>query len=55
MNGILQNFYSYLRNFPPKDIYDADKTGLYCRAIPNGSICFKHESIIESKKNPWTD
>ncbi|VVC37159.1 DDE superfamily endonuclease domain,Homeobox domain-like,HTH CenpB-type DNA-binding domain [Cinara cedri] len=33
-----------------EDIYNADETGLYYRATPDGSLCFKHELIAGSKK-----
>lgn len=36
--------------FSLDDIYNADETGLYYRATPDGSLCFKHESIVGSKK-----
>lgn len=39
-----------LAKFSLDDIYNADETGLYYRATPDGSLCFKHESIAGSKK-----
>ncbi|XP_060872747.1 tigger transposable element-derived protein 6-like [Metopolophium dirhodum] len=39
-----------LAKFSFDDIYNADETGLYYRATPDGSLCFKHESIAGSKK-----
>ncbi|XP_008178773.1 tigger transposable element-derived protein 4-like [Acyrthosiphon pisum] len=32
-----------LAKFSLDDIYNADETGLYYRATPDGSLCFKHE------------
>lgn len=39
-----------LTKFPLKNIYNSNETGLYYCAIPDGSMCFKHESIAKSKK-----
>ena len=40
----------YLSNYGPDDIYNADETGLYYRATPDGTLAFKKESITGSKK-----
>jgi len=39
-----------LANFSPEDIYNADETGLYYRATPDDSLCFKHDKL-DQKKN----
>ncbi|XP_051784514.1 tigger transposable element-derived protein 6-like [Erpetoichthys calabaricus] len=39
-----------LKQFCADDIYNADETGLYYRATPDGSLCYKHETLVGSKK-----
>lgn len=39
-----------LEKFHADDIYNADETGLYCRATPDGSLCYKHVALSGSKK-----
>lgn len=39
-----------LEQFSPDDIYNADETGLYYRAMPDGSFTFKSENLMGSKK-----
>ena len=39
-----------LQNFCADDIYNADETGLYYRAMPDGSLCYKHDTLSSSKK-----
>jgi hypothetical protein len=40
-----------LKNFSPQDIYNADETGLFYRATPDGSLCYKRETLEGSKKS----
>lgn len=39
-----------LDNFCADDIYNADETGLYYRATPDGSLCYKRTALLGSKK-----
>ena len=39
-----------LSKYGPDDIYNADETGLYYRATPDGTLAFKEESVCGSKK-----
>lgn len=39
-----------LDKFDPDDIFNADETGLYYRATPDGSLTYKYESLSGSKK-----
>ncbi|KAL4135374.1 hypothetical protein QTP88_006988 [Uroleucon formosanum] len=39
-----------LKKFSSQDIYNADETGLFYRATPNGSLCYKRETLEGSKK-----
>ena len=41
----IQNDYS------ASDIYNCDETGLYFRALPEGTLCFKNEKLSGSKKS----
>ena len=41
---------SLLQKFRPEDIYNADKTGLFCRATPNGCLVYKYEALSGPKK-----
>ena len=34
----------------PNEVYDADETGLYYRATPDGSLCYCREKLSGSKK-----
>ena len=34
----------------PNEVYNADETGLYLRATPDGSLCYCHKKLIGSKK-----
>ena len=34
----------------PNEVYNADETGLYYRATPDGSLCYCHEKLSGSKK-----
>lgn len=40
----------YLKTYNPDDIYNADETGLYFRATPDGSLCYKHIALSGYKK-----
>ena len=39
-----------LQEYEPEDIYNADETGLYYRATPDGSLCYAYEQLSGSKK-----
>lgn len=39
-----------LKKISPQDIYNADETGLFYRATPDGSLCYKRETLEGSKK-----
>lgn len=39
-----------LENFCADDIYNVDETGLYYRATPDGSLCYKHTALSGYKK-----
>ena len=39
-----------LNEYDPEDIYNADETGLYYRATPDGSLCYAYEQLSGSKK-----
>ncbi|KAL4148353.1 hypothetical protein QTP88_002617 [Uroleucon formosanum] len=39
-----------LKKFSPQNIYNADETGLFYRATPDGSLCYKREALEGSKK-----
>ena len=41
---------SLLQKFKPEDIYNADETGLFNRATPNGSLVYKYKALSGSKK-----
>jgi hypothetical protein len=40
-----------LENYAPSDIYNADETGLYYRATPDGHLCYSYASVSGSKKS----
>ena len=39
-----------LENFEPQNIYNADETGVYYRALPDGTLTFATEKLSGSKK-----
>ena len=39
-----------LEEFSPNDLYNADETGLFYRATPNGSLCYAFENLSGSKR-----
>ena len=39
-----------LEEYRPNEVYNADETGLYYRATPDGSLCYCHEKLSGSKK-----
>ena len=39
-----------LQEYNPEDISNADETGLYYRATPDGSLCYAYEQLSGSKK-----
>lgn len=51
-NNMLPQF---LLDYEPQDIYNADETGLYHKAISDGTLTFKKETISGSKKSKNLD
>ena len=43
-------FPQLLREYKPDDIYNADETGLYYRATPDGSLIYVYQQLSGSKK-----
>lgn len=41
---------AFLESYSPENIYNADETGLFYRATPNGSLVFDKQNIVGSKK-----
>ena len=39
-----------LEEYRPNEVYNADETGQYYRATPDGSFCYCHEKLSGSKK-----
>ncbi len=39
-----------LTEYSLEDVYNADETGLYYRATPDGSLAYAHQSLVGSKK-----
>ena len=39
-----------LRQYQPEDVYNADETGVYYRATPDGPLCYSFEQLSGSKK-----
>jgi hypothetical protein len=39
-----------LKKYCADDIYSVDETGLFYRAMPDGSLCYKHVKLLGSKK-----
>ena len=39
-----------LLEYEEENIFNADETGLFYRATPDGTLCFKNESLTGSKK-----
>ena len=37
-----------LEEYRPNEVYNADETGLYYRATPDGSFCYCHEKLSGS-------
>lgn len=46
----LERLPEIMNEFSPENIYNADETGLYYRATPDGSLCFKKDNLAGSKK-----
>ena len=43
-----------LDKFEPRNIYSADKTGIYCRALPDGTLTFAKENLsIGCSEHGW--
>ncbi|KII67210.1 hypothetical protein RF11_16253 [Thelohanellus kitauei] len=42
--------HTFLENFCSDDLFNADETGLYYRATPDGSLCYKHIALSGYKK-----
>ena len=49
-NWISNEIPKLLEEYSPKDIYNADETGLYYRAMPDGSLTFRSENLVGSKR-----
>jgi hypothetical protein len=47
---ISKNVPELLQKFCAGDIYSADETGLFYRATPDASLCYKHVQLLSSKK-----
>ena len=39
-----------LQEYDPEDVYNADETGLYYQATPDGSLSYAYEQLSGSKK-----
>ena len=39
-----------LCQYQPEDVYNADKTGVYYQATPDGSLCYSFEQLSSLKK-----
>ena len=39
-----------LEKYRPNNVYNADETGLYYQATPDGSLCYCHETLSVSRK-----
>ena len=39
-----------LREYSPRDVYNADDTGVYFRAVPDGTLCFSTDKLFGRKK-----
>ncbi|KII69726.1 Tigger transposable element-derived protein 6 [Thelohanellus kitauei] len=46
----IPKIHTFLENFCYDDIYNADETGLYYNATPDGSLCYKHIILSGYKK-----
>lgn len=40
-----------IHDYKPEDIYNCDKTGLYYRAVPDGTLASKSEMLSGCKKS----
>ena len=40
-----------IENFDPDQIYNADETGLFYRATPDGTLCFEKETLTSDIPN----
>ena len=39
-----------LQEYSPRDIYNADETGIYFRVVPHGFLCFSTDKLSGRKK-----
>ncbi|GLV46677.1 cag, partial [Carabus blaptoides fortunei] len=46
VSSILEKCPSLIKGYSPRDIYNADETGLYFRALPNKTLTFKKEKCV---------
>jgi len=46
---VIEVLLGVIKDFEPRNIFDADETGLYWRAIPYGTLCFKKFEATGSK------
>ncbi|GLV61270.1 cag, partial [Carabus blaptoides fortunei] len=47
VSSFLEKCPSLIKGYSPRDIYNADETGLYFRALPNKTLTFKKEKCVE--------
>ena len=40
-----------LETYAPRDIYNTDETGIYFRALPDGSLTFSNDKLSGTKKS----
>uniref|UniRef100_H3A9C9 HTH CENPB-type domain-containing protein n=1 Tax=Latimeria chalumnae TaxID=7897 RepID=H3A9C9_LATCH len=52
INWIENELPATLQRYKPEDVYNADETGLYCRALPNGSHVFKKTAHFGGENRP---
>ena len=49
-NGFQIPLYCLMETYEPSDIYNADETGIYYRALPDGSLTFTTDKLSGTKK-----
>lgn len=42
-------YFTIIEKFDPKDIFNADKIGLFFKCLPNKTLAFKHENCFGGK------
>jgi hypothetical protein len=43
-----------LKGYAPRDIFNADETGLFYNALPNKALCFKGKTVMMENKSKLT-